>query len=221
MSNLILRYLLILPGCLAGPLAQASVPTQSAEAAQVALPSPDSVPAVDYPSMEDMDDMEGHGCLHEPEPLVDIRVRAGETLDQFARWSESSVEELADLNGIDIRGILVPGQALILPVAGSDLDVLEAKRVADAEAKLARFIAKRGGLAGIAAHEVVAGDSAWAISKREALVPLWVLSAFNTKMDMEALKPGDTIYLPVMGETLGARFDAQAEAAVGSAVADR
>jgi LysM repeat protein len=221
MSYLILRYLLILPGCLGGPMAHASMPTQASGAAQVAAPAPDTQPAVDYPSMADMDDMEGHGCLHEPEPLVDIRVRAGETLDQFARWSESSVEELADLNGIEIRDILVPGQALMLPIEGSELDALEVKRVADAEAKLARFIAKRGGLAGIAAHEVRAGDSAWAISKREAMVPLWVLSAFNTKVDMEALKPGDTIYLPVMGETLGARFDAQAEAAVGSAVADR
>lgn len=209
MSNLILRYLLILPGCLAGPTAHAS------------MPSPDAQPAVDYPSMEEIIDMEGHGCLDEPEPLVDIRVRAGETLDQFARWADSSVEELADINGIEVRGILVPGQALMLPIEGSDLDALEEERVADAEAKLARFIAKRGGLAGIAAHEVRSGDSAWAISKREAMVPLWVLSAFNTKVDMEALRPGDTIYLPVMGETLGARFDAQAEAAVGSAVADR
>jgi LysM repeat protein len=223
MSNLILRYLLILPGCLAGPLAHANLPTPAPEAVQVAAPAPDAQPAVDYPSMDEemMDEMEGYGCGDESDPLVDIRVRAGETLDQFARWANSSVEELADLNGIEVRGILVPGQALMLPIEGSDLDALEEERVADAEAKLARFIAKRGGLAGIAAHEVRAGDSAWAISKREAMVPLWVLSAFNTKVDMEALKPGDTIYLPVMGQTLGARFDAQAEAAVGNPVAER
>ncbi len=152
---------------------------------------------------------------------IDIRVRAGETLDHFARWSESTVEEIAALNEITVRSQLVPGQALILPIEESDLDALEKKRVEDAEAKLARYISKRGGLAGIAAHEVKTGETAWHISKRQAKVPLWVLSAFNTKADMDALRAGDTIYLPIMGQTLGERFDAQVDASVGGTAADR
>jgi len=221
MSRFFLRYFLFVPGCLMAPLTHASTPTSVAPTTEASTPAEEQ-PAVEYPSSEDeYEMMEGEVCGGDYPPQVDIRVRAGETLDHFARWSNSTVEELAEINEIKVRGSLLPGQALILPIEESDLEAFEAKRVADAEAKLARYISKRGGLAGIAAHEVRTGQTAWHISKREAKVPLWVLAAFNTKVNMDALKAGDTIYLPVMGQTLGDRFDAQAEATVGGTVAER
>lgn len=217
MSHRILKHFLFLPGCMVVPIAHASTPMK----APVVIEAPaEHSPAVDYPSEEEDHEMFEEACGMDPELQVDIRVRAGETLDHFARWTESTVEGLAALNEIPVQAPLLPGQALILPIDESELDGVEKKRVEDAEAKLARYIAKRGGLAGIAAHEVKTGETAWYISKREAKVPVWVLSAFNTKVDMDALRAGDTIYLPVMGQTLGERFDAQAEATVGGTVAE-
>jgi hypothetical protein len=208
MFNRFIKHILFLPGCMAGPLVQAATPQV---ASVVIEATAEQLPATDYPSDE--------ACGWDPDLEIDVRVRAGETLDQFARWTDSSVQELADLNGLKIQDSLLPGQGLILILDESELDALEEARTQDAEAKLARFIVEQGGLAGIAAHQVKRGETAWQISKQQAHVPLWVLSAFNTDVDMDTLHSGDTLYLPVMGQTLGARFDAQAESAVGVSLA--
>jgi len=206
------RYLLV-SVCLLHACAN---PVTAAASTPMVDPAPVAVELPADPAQEGLVEMEEFCGYHEGPIAIDIRVRSGESLDHFARWTESTVETLAALNDIDVRERLYPGQALLLPIDESELDALEGARVADAEARLARYITKRGGLAGVAAHQVKTGETGWQIARREASVPLWVLAAFNTRIDLDELKSGDTIYLPVMGETLGQRFDAQAEASVES-----
>ncbi len=213
MSRFNFRYLAFIQGCEFSPQATAFTPTVTPAPIQIEAPANLTV-QTDTPSSGlhiPTEHIEGCGLMDEPEG-IDIRVRAGETLDHFARWSDSTVEELAVANEIEVQTPLVPGQALLLPLYSSDLDSFEKERKADAEARLARYISSHGGLAGIAAHEVKRGETGWRIAKREAKVPLWVLGAFNTSVNMDSLRAGDTLYIPVLGEALGAQFDAQAEA---------
>ena len=87
---------------------------------------------------------------------------------------------------------------------------LETARSADVEQRLARFMDQKGGLAGIAAHQVRTGETGWDIARRQAGVPVWVLAAFNVDKDLGRLSVGETLYLPIMGEQLGQAFDAAA-----------
>lgn len=202
------------------------VPTASAFTPQGSVSTPAVVvdgPAIAYPSERIAEDGSYEEMCGSYEPnTVDVRVRAGETLGHFARWASTTVDELAILNELDPAEALVPGQALLLPIYEEELAAVEGARVADAEAKLARYIAGNGGLAAIAAHEVKRGETGWDIARKQAQVPMWVLASFNTKVEMDALQPGDTLYLPVLGQTLSDRFDAQVEASLsaGNAQAD-
>jgi len=141
---------------------------------------------------------------------IDIRVRPGESLDHFARWTDSTVETIADFNELEVTAPLYPGMGLMLPLDESQRATLEQARNADIEQRLARFIDQRGGLAAIAAHQVTTGETGWDIARKTAGVPVWVLAAFNTDKDLGRLAAGDILYLPVMGTTLGERFDAAA-----------
>ncbi len=215
MQRFTFRHLVFLQGCAFSPSAQAFTPHTTPDPIQIEAPANQQMDVTGEDSALHVPTEYAEGCEMWDEPEgVDIRVRAGETLDHFARWTHSTVEELAVLNEIELRTPLLPGQALLLPLTGPQMDAFEATRTEDAEAKLARFISARGGLAGIAAHEVRSGETGWGIAKKEAQVPLWVLGAFNASRDMDTLRAGDTVYLPILGQTLGERFDAAAAAVV-------
>jgi len=141
---------------------------------------------------------------------IDIRVRPGESLDHFARWAGVTVEDIASFNEMNVTDPLYPGMGLMLPMEESQRGALETARNADVEQRLARFIDRKGGLAGIAAHQVRTGETGWDIARDVAGVPVWVLAAFNAEKDLGRLSVGETLYLPVMGSTLGERFDAAA-----------
>ena len=145
--------------------------------------------------------------------VIDVRVRPGESLDHFARWVGTTVEQIAAINEMEVTAPLYPGMSLMLPLDDHLRPSLEAARNADVELRLSRFIDRKGGLAGIAAHQVRTGETGWDIARKEAGVPVWVLSAFNADKDLGRLSVGDTLYLPIMGEKLGQEFDAAASEA--------
>lgn len=132
----------------------------------------------------------------EAETLSSFEVRAGESLDRLSRWSGSSVETLAALNGIEITAPLIPGQVLQIPVA--DSEAFTASRDGAFEKRLERYLSSNGGLSGIEGYTVRTGDNAWAIAKQIAGVPSWVLAAFNADKSLDHLSVGDTLYLPIM-----------------------
>ena len=134
---------------------------------------------------------------------VDVEVRSGENLVLLARWAGTSVEAVAELNGLDISDPLYPGQSLLLPTVDEVADEgLLGSREAFAEARLERYLERRGGLMAVEEHRVRTGETAWAIARDQHGIPTWVLEAYNPEADLEHISIGERLVVPVLSDTV-------------------
>ncbi len=134
---------------------------------------------------------------------VTVEVRAGENLVLLARWADSSVETVAELNGLDVSEPLYPGQSLVLPSVDetSDAAVLDSRQ-AFAQGRLERYLERRGGLMAVEEHRVRTGETAWAIARDQHGIPTWVLEAYNPDTDLGRLGIGERLLVPVLSDTV-------------------
>ncbi|MAY79640.1 MAG: hypothetical protein CL930_02545 [Deltaproteobacteria bacterium] len=146
--------------------------------------------------LEEVKELVDSGEPYRADRSMSVVIRNGETLDAFARWTQTTAEEIASINNMNVRDPLIPGESLSLPV--SDSETFEATREGAFERRIDRFLSRRGGLAGIEGYTVVTGDTAWDIARDVADVPTWILAAFNPDRSLDHLQVGDTLYLPVM-----------------------
>jgi LysM repeat protein len=148
---------------------------------------------------------------------VEITVRTGENLVGIASVAGVSVEAIVEANGLDARDPLHPGQALLIPLSGELAHAFaEARDFARAD-RLDRYVAGRGGLVGVEAHAVRTGETAWAIAKEQAGVPVWVLSAFNPDTALDSLGIGQRVKVPVFADSVAALEEGPDEAATPAA----
>jgi LysM repeat protein len=162
-----------------------------------------------------------HEPIHEEEPLptTGIQVRHGESLAHLAHWSGVTIETLADLNSIDLTHTLYPGQSLLLPTVHRDEVDLQRARETHRDTQLDRYLTQNGGLLGVTTHQVHTGETAWSIVRDADVVgrirmPLWVLSAFNRDSDLDRLRVGQTLYLPVLGDSVEELVEAESSESV-------
>lgn len=133
---------------------------------------------------------------------VEVTLRHGETLVVLAQQAGVTAEELAERNGLDVTAPLVAGQALLVPVHLVSADQLEADRAAAFERRLDRYLRGRGGLAGVSTHRVRTGETAWSIARDRHGLPTWVLAAYNPDLDLDHLRIGDALQVPVLADTV-------------------
>ena len=132
-----------------------------------------------------------------------IEVRSGENLVLLARWAGSSVEAIAELNGLDVSEPLFPGQGLLIPSGDLLADEALARAREDfSTERLNRYLERRGGLLAVEEHRVRTGETAWGIAHRQRGIPSWVLAAYNADSDLDHLSIGDTLRLPVLADTV-------------------
>ncbi len=145
-------------------------------------------------------------------PSFETVIRSGENLVLLADWAEVSVEELLVVNaGLDPTEPLFPGQSLSIPLPDEEEHVFQANRQAFVDAKLERYMERRGGLVGLTEYRVRTGDTAWGLATNEADVPMWVLSEFNRDSDLGRLSIGERLTLPVLGDTIDLAMDEEPE----------
>lgn len=152
------------------------------------------------------------GSLDEEEPAAEpepdwgptaaFSLRYGETLAHFARWAELPVETVAEVSELDLDGSYPVGTQVVLPVSGEALSALEARREAHHQTRVESYLAARGGSLGSEFYAVRTGDSAWSIAKERYGVPLWVLAAYNPAVDLDTLRPGQELLMPVVADTV-------------------
>jgi hypothetical protein len=135
-----------------------------------------------------------HGC-----ELVAIEVRHGETLIQLAEWTGVPAEEIAANSGMQVQSTIYAGQELWLPISEEKALELERTRNLYEDEHLDRWLARHGGLLAVSPVALGTRDTVWALARDSGGLPLWVVQAFNRGRDLDRLRIGDEIYMPVVG----------------------
>jgi hypothetical protein len=67
-------------------------------------------------------------------------------------------------------------------------------------ARLDGYLAARGGTVATDFHAVRTGETAWSIARDMQGIPVWVLEAYNPSVDLDALRPGQSLMVPVLAD---------------------
>ena len=142
------------------------------------------------------------------QPTHRIVIRSGENLVLLAGWAGTTPTDLAELNEMDVQATLFAGSGLNIVLTDEEFASFSEKRGVALDARLDRYIEKRGGLYTVEAHSMRSGETVWAVAKNLGGLPMWVVSAFNEDLDLNELGIGDIVTLPVMVDTVQASLEA-------------
>lgn len=187
---------------------------ESSKSAELKMPHYEVTPVapIDEPGGEPLQDIPELAVEDEVASQADppgspqhfVAVRPGENLISLADWAGTTPTELAQLNGMEVQDTLYAGQRLGFELEGEGVDTFTEARENALDARVDRYLERRGGLYTVEAYSMRQGDTAWGIAQEKGAIPLWVLSAFNQDIELSSLSIGDSISLPVVEDTIQA-----------------
>ena len=190
------------------PLAPATAPAAVAEVEPADTGGPaaadgaETAPAATAPERAPSDVAVGAAALDASlaeVPLATYTLRRGETLAHFARWSELPIEAIAAASGLSPLDDQLPvGTVVRIPLDHEGLAKVEAKRDAHKSRRALGWLDTHGGEIGTEFYRVKTGDSAWTIAKSHGAMPVWVLETYNPAVDLDALRPGQELMIPIV-----------------------
>jgi membrane-bound lytic murein transglycosylase D len=125
-----------------------------------------------------------------------VRVQEGESLVQFATWLEIDAARLQRTSGLR-SSQLRTGQRVRLDFSEVSVDQFERRRLDYHRGLQERFFA-RFRIAGTNEHVVRRGESVWLLAERRYNVPIWLLRQYNPDVDLDLVKPGARVVIPVV-----------------------
>ena len=138
----------------------------------------------------------------EPVEASEFELRHGETLAHFARWSGLTVESVAENSQLSLDGAYPVGTKIVLPLSGDERSRLETARDDHHQRRVEGYLASRGGAQGSEFYTVRTGDNAWVIAKNRFGIPLWLLESYNPAVDLDALRPGQDLMVPIIDDVV-------------------
>jgi LysM repeat protein len=131
-----------------------------------------------------------------------VKLRRGETLAHFARWSGLTVESIADASMVDLEGDYPVGLEITLPVTSEEMANIADRREKHRVTRVDGYLASRGGSVKSDFYTVQSGDNAWVVARKKHGIPVWVLESFNPSIDLDKLRPGQPLMVPVIADTV-------------------
>ncbi len=126
-----------------------------------------------------------------------IVARPGETLGHYAEWLDVKTQRLRDLNHMAYKRPLTIGKRIRLDFSKTGREVFENRRLEHHRGLQAAFFDDFA-VAGTEDHVLRRGDTLWKLSHRKYEVPVWLIQQYNPELDMNALRPGMRIAIPVV-----------------------
>jgi hypothetical protein len=145
-------------------------------------------------------------------PSTTWEVRRGETLAHYARWSELPVETIAEASELSLAEALAVGATVRVPGDETVRARVEEARDAHHRRRAHGYLASRGGAQGTDFYTVRTGDTAWTVANDEIGVPVWLLETYNPSVDLDRLRPGQRLMVPVIADTVADATPGSSEA---------
>jgi hypothetical protein len=161
-----------------------------------ALPEPPLVMEVE----EELTSMPDHEEVVALPAAASYTLRRGETLAHFARWSGLPVEVIAETSGLDLFDTFDVGTEIRVPIEGAVRAEVETERDLHHVRRAEGYLAARGGSLGTEFYTVQTGDSAWTIARDQRGIPVWLLETFNPSSDLNRLRPGEELMVPIIAD---------------------
>lgn len=138
----------------------------------------------------------------EPEvPATTFSLRRGETLAHFGRWSGRTVEEVAASSALDLDGVYPVGTEVALVLTPEERSTLEGRRDDHHQRRSRAYLSSRDST-NTEFYAVKTGDSAWTIANDRLGMPVWLLESMNPSVDLDRLRPGQELLVPVFQDTV-------------------
>lgn len=170
------------------------VPTEDTDQVVFAAPSPsieEPPTPVETPELEPL--------LPARVPVHTFELRRGETLHHFARWSEQPIEIIAELSQLELDGEYQVGTEVKLILDAEERASVEARRDAHHQTRANNYLASRGSTR-TDFYTVRTGDTAWTIARTFEGMPVWLLESMNPSVDLDTLRPGQELMVPVFND---------------------
>ena len=129
-----------------------------------------------------------------------IEVQPLETLGHYADWLGIRTQRLRDLNGLAFKTPVEVGKRIKLDLSVVDMQAFEILRVAYHRAQQDSFF-RQHVIAGVTEHVIRSGESIWILALRDYEVPIWLFRQYNPEIDMDKVRPGTKISMPVLAES--------------------
>ena len=126
-----------------------------------------------------------------------IEVQPLETLGHYADWLGIRTQRLRDINGFAFRTPVGVGKRIKLDLSTVDAQTVENLRVAFHQAQQDSFF-RQHVITGVTEHVIRSGESIWILALREYDVPVWLFRQYNPEVDMENVRPGTRINMPIL-----------------------
>jgi hypothetical protein len=125
-----------------------------------------------------------------------INIEPEETLGHYSDWLRlGGVKQLRELNGYDSTRVLASGDALLLPVTGSDQQHSFERRRQEYHRVLVEEFKENFEVTGTEAYTVRPGDSLWMLA-HEFELPIWVITRFNPGLRAGPPRAGEDLQIP-------------------------
>ncbi len=132
-----------------------------------------------------------------------VRVRFDETVSHFADWAGVSARKIRKLNHLSRRRHLHLGMKLKVPTKNASPTLFHARRNQHHQ-KVEDAYFKKYNVESVRYVKLVTGDTIWEMCDKHN-IPLWLFRKYNAELDINSLKLGTTIALPVIRKVSVAR----------------
>jgi len=126
-----------------------------------------------------------------------VRVRAEESLGHYANWAGITMRELLTLNGWTKNRRVNPGQAVKVSLAKVGREKFEENRLKHHQRIMDGFLASHS-ISGVNNRVLRSGQTIWNISGDDGAAPMWLLAMYNQDKQLDKLKPGEVIRVPIV-----------------------
>jgi membrane-bound lytic murein transglycosylase D len=132
-----------------------------------------------------------------------VIVQPDETLGHFADWLEIRAQRLRDLNRLRPNRALRMGQRLRLDFSRVSEDAFVERRIEYHKGIEEDFFGTYR-VAGTVVHHLRRGESPWQLAHQVYGVPVWLIYRYNPDLDLDKLRPGAELRIPVVEKLNGA-----------------